>query len=211
MSFLNPRAGEQRIDGVTRLLNTTIQKDTKAGAPEISAADGMTPLIPIPPHEPFPIAMVCREPWGSPTKNCVYTPQNEAWLSSLRNAKESVFIQTPNLNAAALLPEMLAACRRGIYVSYFYCLGYNDAGELLPAQGGTNEMVANKFYTELEPEFHKNLDIYAYVAKDQIHPIHNKFKKRSCHVKIMIVDGKIGIQGNGNQVSRNALHTAQWC
>lgn len=33
----------------------------------------------------------------------------------------------------------------------------------------------------------------------QAKPIHNKFKKRSCHIKLMIVDGHIAIQGSGNQ------------
>jgi phosphatidylserine/phosphatidylglycerophosphate/cardiolipin synthase-like enzyme len=169
----------------------------------------MTPLIPIPPHAPFPIAMVCREPWGAPNHQCVYTPQNEAWLSSLRNAKTSVFIQTPNLNAEALLPEILAACRRGINVTYYYCLGYNDAGELLPFQGGTNEMVAHQLYKELGPEFAHNLDVFAYVAKDQIRPIHNKHKQRSCHVKLMVVDGHIGIQGNGNQDTQSYYHSQE--
>lgn len=43
-----------------------------------------------------------------------------------------------------------------------------QAGELLPGQGGHNEYIANKLYSELEPEYHKNLDIHCYVAKDQV-------------------------------------------
>lgn len=153
--------------------------------------------------------MVCREPWGAPTNASVYTPQNEAFLSSVRNAKRSVFIQTPNLNAEPLLPELLNAARRGVNVTYYFCLGYNDAGELLPAQNGTNEMISHRLYTELEKEYHANLNIYNYVAKDQIGPIHNKFKKRSCHVKLLIVDEHIGIQGNGNQDTQSWFHSQE--
>jgi hypothetical protein len=60
-------------------------------------------------------------------KGDVYCPQNEAWLSALRNAKKEVFIQTPDLNAEHLIPAILDACRRGIKVTYYVCLGYNDA------------------------------------------------------------------------------------
>ena len=164
------------------------------------------------------MAMVNRKPWGgrscpfscrycsanvatAPNHSCVHTPQNEAFLSGLRNAKTSVFIQTPNLNAEPLLPAMLEACRRGVDVFAYVCLGYNDAvsgawpitygwsesnvgkGELLPFQGGTNEMVAHKLFIGLEPEHKKHLHYYFYVAKDMTKPIHNKFKKRSCHGK----------------------------
>ena len=138
-------------------------------------------MMPHAPHEPFPIAMVNRKPWGVPNHQCVNVPQNEAWLSAIRNAKETVFIQTPNLNADVLLPELLYAIRRGVEVTYYVCLGYNDAGELLPYQGGTNEMISHKLYSELDEKDKKRLHVHFYVGKDQIQPIHNKFKKRSCH------------------------------
>ncbi|KAK4947649.1 hypothetical protein LTR10_013595 [Elasticomyces elasticus] len=206
---MNPRHGERRIDAITRLLNTTIQPDTKGSAPDIQPADSMTPFIPIPQHDPVPVAMVCREPWGKPGKASLHTPQNEAFASALRHAERTAFIQTPDLNAEDLIPEIIKACRRGVHVEYWYCLGYNDAGELLPGQNGHNEMIAHGFFKELEEQYHQNLDIHAYVAKDQIHPIHNKFKKRSCHIKVMIVDEHIGIQGNGNQDTQSWYHSQE--
>lgn len=57
----------------------------------------------------------------------VYVPQNEAWLSAIRNAEKTVFIQTPDLNADPVIPALLDAVRRGIEVTCFVCLGYNDA------------------------------------------------------------------------------------
>jgi hypothetical protein len=69
-------------------------------------------------------------------------------------------------------------------VANFRVRSYNDEGELLPFQGGTNEMVANKLYLDLEPEERQRLHVHYYVAKDQMKPIHNKFKQRSCHGKI---------------------------
>ncbi|KAF2803956.1 uncharacterized protein BDZ99DRAFT_511749 [Mytilinidion resinicola] len=208
-SGLSVRGNEKKMDRVAIHLNEATHLDLKATAPECDPAEDMTPLIPHAPHEPFPIALVNRKPWGAPNHACVNTPQNEAWLSCIRNAKSSVFIQTPNLNAEPLLPELLAACRRGITVVYYVCLGYNDAGELLPFQGGTNEMVSSKLYAGLEKDERKNLHVHFYVGKDQTKPIHNKFKKRSCHIKLMVVDEYVGIQGNGNQDTQSWYHSQE--
>lgn len=200
-----PRNGAPLIQGVNNLLNVPVE-GTKATAPDLQPFQMMTPIIPITRHDPFPIAMVCREPFLSPTNASVHTPQNAAFQSGLRNATSSVFIQTSSLNAAALLSEIVVACTRGVHVNYVYCLGYNDAGkrinslnalllnaagELLPMQGGHNESVANKLYSQLTPESRQNLNTYCYIGKDQVTPIHNKFKKRSCHIKLMIVDDHI--------------------
>lgn len=143
----------------------------------------MTPMIPHNVHAPFPIALVNRRAWGAPNHQCVNVPQNEAWLSAIRNAKSEVFIQSPDVNAEPLIPAIKEAVRRGITVTYYVCLGYNDAGELLPFQGGTNEMVANKLYQSLDKEERERLRVHYYVGKDETKPVHNKFKARSCHSK----------------------------
>jgi hypothetical protein len=63
-------------------------------------------------------------------------------------------------------------------VTFYVCIGYNDAGELLPFQGGTNEMVANKVFEGLEGENRKRLKVHYYVAKDQVEPIHKIYPRR---------------------------------
>jgi phosphatidylserine/phosphatidylglycerophosphate/cardiolipin synthase-like enzyme len=123
---VSPREGETRVQAVTRHLNHTKNVDFKGDAPEYAPHEEMTPYIPHPVHEPFPIAMVCREPHGTPNHNSVYNPQNEVWLSALRNAKQNVFIQSPTLNAEPLIPAIIEACERGIDVYCYICLGYND-------------------------------------------------------------------------------------
>ncbi|KAL1305109.1 hypothetical protein AAFC00_002038 [Neodothiora populina] len=211
-SVMTPRQGETSVELVTAHLNlSTHQKDRKATCPEYAPTEQMTPYIPHAPHAPFPIAMVNRKPYGATNHNGVFVPQNEAFLSAVRNAQTSIFIQTPDLNASPLLPELAAACRRGVTVTYYVCLGYNDAGELLPFQGGHNEMVANKLYTSLSdsPSAKSNLHVHYYVGKDQTLPIHNKFKSRSCHIKLMIVDEAVGIMGNGNQDTQTWFHSQE--
>lgn len=114
------------------------------------------------------------------------------------------------MNAEPLLEPLLNAVRRGVVVTCYLCLGYNDAGELLPFQNGTNEMIANRLYKALDSNQEKErLRIFYYVGKDQTKPIHNSFKKRSCHIKLMIVDEQITIQGIFNEsfISTQALLT----
>ena len=212
---VSPKPGETRVEAVTRHLNHTRNEGFKGNAPECEPHEEMTPYIPHPVHDPFPIAMVCREPFGLPVHTSLYNPQNEVWLSALRNAKKNVFIQSPTLNAEPLVPAIIAACERGIDVHCYICLGYNDTvrvflsdimqilitqqGELLPKQGGTNEMIAHKMYTTLSTAGKEHLHYFFYIGKDQTAPIVAKKKKRDCHVKVMIVDEHMGIQGNGNQ------------
>ncbi|KAJ5667673.1 uncharacterized protein N7477_006243 [Penicillium maclennaniae] len=187
-----PRGEESPTRAVTRHLNTTIQPDTLGDAPDSDQEPRMTPYIVLPPHGPVPMAL------------------NAAWLAAIKHAKHSIFIQTPNLNAEPLLEPMIEAVRRGVIITAYLCLGYNDAGELLPFQNGTNEMIANRLYKALESEEEKaRLRVHYYVGKDQTRPIHNSFKMRSCHIKLLIVDEQIAIQGNGNLDTQSFFHSQE--
>ncbi|CAG8237011.1 unnamed protein product [Penicillium nalgiovense] len=207
---VHPRGDETRTQAVSRHLNTTIQPKTTGDAPDSEQDNMFSPYMILPRHEPFAMAVVNREPFGSPNHSSIYTPQNAAWLSAINNAQHSIFIQTPNMNAEPLMEPLLNAVRRGIVVSCYLCLGYNDAGELLPFQNGTNEMTANRLYNSLKTDEEKSrLRVYYYVGKDQTRPIHNSFKKRSCHIKLMIVDEQIAIQGNGNLDTQSFFHSQE--
>ncbi|KAJ6547026.1 hypothetical protein B0H19DRAFT_1211731 [Mycena capillaripes] len=206
---VSPKPGVTRMEAITKHLNHTKNVGFPGTAPPRGTGEEMTPYIPHPTSDPFPMAMVCREPHGTPTHDDVYNPQNEVWLSALRNATKNVFIQSPTLNAAPLVPAIIEACERGIDVFCYICLGYNDTGELLPNQGGTNEMIVHKMYTTLSDKGKERLHYYWYIGADQTIPIVAKKKKRSCHVKVMIVDEHIGIQGNGNQDTQSWYHSQE--
>lgn len=124
---VSSKPGETQMEAVTRHLNHTKNPGFKGNAPECAPEEEMTPFIPHPSHGLFPIAMVCRDPYGTPNHSSVYNPQNEVWLSALRNAKKNVFIQSPTLNAEPLVPAIIDACERGIDVYCYITLGYNDS------------------------------------------------------------------------------------
>ncbi|KAL5349104.1 hypothetical protein ACLOAV_005392 [Pseudogymnoascus australis] len=206
---VSPNDKLTRLEATTVHLNHTKNAEFPSSIPEIPSGDEFTPYIPHAVHEPFPIAMVNRPPYGTPNNSNVYTPQNEAWLAGLRYAKKNVYIQSPTLNAEPILKEILNACERGVDVFAFICIGYNDAGELLPMQGGTNEMISYELHQSLSPGGLKHLHYHFYVGADQTRPILAKAKKRSCHIKLMIIDEEIGIQGNGNQDSQSWYHSQE--
>jgi phosphatidylserine/phosphatidylglycerophosphate/cardiolipin synthase-like enzyme len=204
----SPKPGESRVAAINRHLNDTSKSNATITGPESKPGLEFTPYIP---HEKehMPMAVVSRRPHGSLSNTDAFVPQNEAFLSSIRNAKESIFIQTPNLNASQLFPAFIAAIKRGVDITYYVCLGYNDAGEMIPGQGGTNETFAAKLYHELSPEERKLLHVYWYTAKDQSKPIHHQFSQRACHVKLLIADGHLGIQGSGNQDTQSWYHSQE--
>lgn len=208
-SVLRPEEGESHADAVARHLNKPTSLSLKATAPAREPGLHFFPFIPCPPTDAVPMAMASRQPYSNLKHDSEFVPQNEAFLSLIRNAKQHVFIQTPDLNAKPLLPALVEAVKRGVEVTYYVCLGYNDLGELLPGQGGTNEMAANTLYSQLSDTEKGLLNIFFYTAADQDHPIHNSFKKRSCHIKLLIVDEQVAVQGSGNQDTQSWFHSQE--
>ncbi|GAA5983494.1 hypothetical protein JCM10908_000308 [Rhodotorula pacifica] len=167
-------------------------------------------------HTPFPIALVNRRPHGSPGHMDIRCPQAAAWLAALRYAEKNVFIQTPTLNAAPIVRGIVEACstggpqRTGIEVTLFLGLGFNDKGESIPFQGGTNEQVVFRLYGQLRKlRKEQNLHVYWYTGKDQIRPLNAVHKSRNCHIKFMSVDGQCAIVGNGNLDSQSFWHSQE--
>ncbi|KAK4240541.1 hypothetical protein C8A03DRAFT_41959 [Achaetomium macrosporum] len=208
---LAPTADRTHLQAVTALLNHTVNEGLPGdpNAPECPPGEFMTPYIPHRTNTPYPMSLVNRAPYGPPTHKSVSTPQNAAWLSALRNAKKSVYILSPTLNASPLIPAIIDACERGVDVHCYICLSYNDVGELLPRQGGHNEGVAAHLHASLSPAGRQRLHYKWYVAKDQTRPITQARRQRSSHVKLMIVDGAVGIQGNGNQDTQSWFHSQE--
>lgn len=202
---------ETRLQATNRQLNLAIATPIPPTGPEISEGDEIIPYIRTITPNPIPMALVSRPPYGPCDSSSIHVPQNEAWVSLVRNAQRSVFIQTPDLNVDVLLQAIREALKRGVEVTYYICFGYNDAGEMIPGQGGTNEQAAQRLLASLPLESPESdlLYIHAYVAKDQDHPIHHSFRSRSCHVKLLIVDDTVGIQGSGNQDTQSWYHSQE--
>jgi hypothetical protein len=69
-------------------------------------------------------------------------------------------------------------------VTLYLNLGFNDQGEMIPFQGGTNEEVVHTMYTTLSSEgkgAEKYLEVFWYTSKDQTKPLSASMRKRNCH------------------------------
>ncbi|KAL7628972.1 hypothetical protein AAE478_000490 [Parahypoxylon ruwenzoriense] len=216
---LLPQPGETPTQALSRHLNHTMNRGFQGTAPSRDPPDAVTPYVPHAARtadDAFAMALLCRPPHGAPARGPLANPQDAAWLSALRGARHSVFIQSPTLNAEALLPAIAQACERGVHVYCYVCLGYNDAGELLPLQGGHNESVSHHLHTSslLSSSAKQRLHWHWYVAADQTFPLPSSSspsspRRRSCHIKLLIVDSRVGIVGSGNQDTQSWTHSQE--
>ncbi|KAG2101086.1 uncharacterized protein F5147DRAFT_709739 [Suillus discolor] len=199
---------------ITEHLNAGDQPDTHATIsyePPASSRDEYTPHILHTHHGECPMALVNRAPNGNPgnAASGLHNAQDAAWLAGLKYAQRKIFIQSPTLNAVPVVGGILDAVRRGIECTLYIDVGFNDGGEALPGQGGTNEEVSKTMFAQLTDEEKEKLKLYWYTGKDQIKPINASAQKRNCHVKLMIIDDSVGIVGNGNQDTQSWYHSQE--
>ncbi|GAA6013836.1 hypothetical protein JCM10207_008208 [Rhodosporidiobolus poonsookiae] len=214
--FSNGTASSARLAALSKALNAGALTKIEAAFDDESLIADFKPHMLHKSHEPFPMALVNRRPHGSPGHNDLRCPQDAAWLAALRYAENNVFIQTPTLNARPLVRGIIDACSRGgpkkqgIAVTLFLDLGFNDKGESIPFQGGTNEQVVFRLYAALrEVKKEGNLHVFWYTGKDQTRPLNAIFKSRNCHIKFLAVDSRCGIVGNGNMDSQSFWHSQE--
>jgi basic membrane lipoprotein Med (substrate-binding protein (PBP1-ABC) superfamily) len=112
------------------------------------------------------MVLVNRAPNGNPGNSAsgLQNAQDAAWLAGLKYAQTKVFIQSPTLNAGPVVEGILNAVRRGIECTLYIDVGFNDGGEALPGQGGTNEEVSKSMFTQLADEEKEKLKLYWYTG-----------------------------------------------
>ncbi|KAL8281193.1 hypothetical protein RQP46_006551 [Phenoliferia psychrophenolica] len=205
-----------RLAALSKALNAGALAKVEATIDDESLIDDFKPHMIHKAHKPFPIAMVNRGPHGSPGHQDIRVAQDAAWLAGFRYANDNVFIQTPTLNAKPIVRAIIEACtsggrnKTGLEVTLFLDLGFNDKGESIPWQGGTNEEVVLRLYDALRPlKKEHNLNVYWYTGKDQMKPLNAVHKTRNCHVKFMSIDHQCAIVGNGNQDTQSWFHSQE--
>lgn len=130
---------------------------------------------------------------------------------ALKLANKEVFIQSPVFNASPVVEAVLEACKRGVTVTLYIGLGFNDFAEgIVPFQGGTNDTVRGRMQAELTScNKQQYLKWHWYVAKDQNAPLRFEKQSRNNHVKFLQVDGQVAVQGSGNMDTQSWFHSQE--
>ena len=87
-----PAAHTPRQRGLSTVLNAGALSEAWSKVEDTDLLDEFNPHTIHKPHEPFPIAMVCRKPHGLPGHQDIRVPQDAAWLAGFRYAQRSVFM-----------------------------------------------------------------------------------------------------------------------
>lgn len=137
---------------------------------------------------------------------------NDAIIASVRNAKHSIDIVTPNLNVTKLLNELAKAAYRGVKVRIILSKGFTDFAQDLPTRGGTNPMSIVRLQEGLakhmsENEICKVLKIHWY-STDGIDPIDSPNPPAN-HAKFMLVDKKISFFGSANMDNQSWVNSRE--
>jgi len=129
--------------------------------------------------------------------NQLDSTQDQAFLAAFGVATDAIRMQTPNLNDDAAKRALLAAVRRGVRVDVVLSKSFNDASEVLPGQGGTNDDTVTELYDALSdvPDACDRLRIRWY-ARDGV-PVEGNGVYAS-HAKYTSIDGAIAIVGTAN-------------
>lgn len=205
-----PEGGTKRMFKLSKRFNAGALSEAWATVEDSDELDNFNPHVIHEPHDPFPVALVCRRPFGIPGHQDISNPQNAAWLAGMRYAKRKIFIQTPTLNARPLVRAVKQACRRGVEVILLLDLGFNDMAESIAFQGGTNEQVVDRLYKLLIKEGKaQHLKVYWYTGKDQVRPLNAVKKQRNCHIKFAAYDDEVMILGNANGDTQSVFHSSE--
>lgn len=176
-SFGSLDAGVPFISGtyqtITEHLNAGNQPDTHASMPYEPPApsrDEYTPHILHTRHGEYPMVLISRAPNGNPGSPAsgLQSAQDAAWLAGLKYAHRKVFIQSPTLNVVPVVEGILNAVRRGVECILYIDVCFNDGGEALPGQGGTNEEVSKTMFTQITDEEKEKLKLYWYTVQASI-------------------------------------------
>lgn len=159
-----------------------------------------------------PILFTRSKPFPDFSKKIQNSSLNDAILDSIRSAKKSIDIITPNMNVTALLNEIAKAALRGVKVKIILSKGFTDLPQMLPTRGGPNTMSINRLHRALRKKMSlqnicENLEIKWY-ALDGLNAI-NSTQPPASHAKFMLIDDQISFFGSANMDNQSWVNSRE--
>lgn len=144
--------------------------------------------------------------------NYTDNPQDQGYLAAISNAKKLIKVETPNINDDAFKNAIIEALGRGVEVRIISSLGFNELGESLIGQGGSNFDNVTSLYNEAisllgEQQAEQLLQIKWY-SQDGINPVEGNVEGAS-HAKYMSIDGQVVIVGTANMDTQSWNHSGE--
>lgn len=143
-----------------------------------------------------PAIALNRTAWGG-FNNSVDNPMAQGLLAAFAHARESIRIQTPNLNDDAVRDALVAAVGRGVDVQLVLSLGFNERA--MGLFGGGNAEVASDLRARVAkeaPGAEDHLQIRFY-SEDGVTPVEGNGPGAS-HLKYLSVDDQLVVVGSTN-------------
>lgn len=157
-----------------------------------------------------PMMVVTRKNDANPAANRVDNTQDQAFLAAFGAAKHRIRVMTPNLNDDHAKKALVEAVRRGVEVEVVLSLGFNDKGENLPGQGGTNEENVASLYEDKLADLPDRCERFRlrWYASDAGDVIDGNGPLAS-HAKYTSIDGEIVIVGGANMDTQAWNHSRE--
>lgn len=160
----------------------------------------------------LPIMFARNEANPNPSNRIGESSLNAALLNSVRMAKTSIDIMTPNLNVKVFRQAITKAVQDNVKVRIILSKGFLDILENMPTRGGENLMNATKLYRALggfatRADMCKRLQI-RWFSDDGSDAI-KSFKRPNNHAKFMAVDGRITYFGSANMDNQSWVNSRE--
>lgn len=215
MAFPLAHSGQETTEASTRFssLSKLVESDVLS-ATTLDLVDVPTILLPSPHHRNpnfRPLPYFFDAPPPPPT------PLNTFVLSLIASAKESIYIQTPNLTCLPVLSALLSALQRGVAVTIVVSSLLMLLEQIATAGTFTELCIwrLRRDYMSLQRQVQPgdpeaghpklgSLNISYYKSK----PNGSASEPVKSHLKLTIVDGEVVILGSGN-MDRASFYTSQ--
>ncbi|AKJ27395.1 cardiolipin synthase [Caldimonas brevitalea] len=156
------------------------------------------PLVLAPAAGGVTMAVLTKKPNFNPLNTDTRNPQDQAFLSAIDNARSSIQIMTPNLNAPAVITALRAAAARGVQVELLVSKGFNDKREDNRVAGGTNAAAIEQLQRDGIDTRSLQIRYFRNPAAPDGAPVPDGNVIGSSHAKFMAVDGELAIFGSSN-------------
>ncbi len=146
------------------------------------------------------MAVLTRRPNWNLLNESNNSPQNQAFLTAINTAHQSVQVMTPNLNAPAVIRALADAANRGVAVQILVSKGFNDERVKNRIAGGTNDMAIERLRKQVRSSDSLDVRYFKNPQADPADPVPhgNEAGNGASHAKFMAVDGAMTIVGSAN-------------